>query len=237
MPDLRNRSQLEQEFAYGISLALNRHRVKLVGYGVERLAQRPESEWKRDEEEIAGALILLLQRPYLDAERGLATSFGLTRSARDANADFLNWADDYARKTAERIVATNKKKAIESAAVAANLAPKFDEPFKPTPAEVMQRRDAASLSSIVDVRRAAGIAVTEVTSGISAGEQAAAGAVMGAMAAGLIVGSGLIQPYAVSENDGKVCPVCRAKNGKRINDGEFPPFHNSCRCWVDWRIV
>lgn len=237
MPDLRNRFQLEQEFAYGISLALNRHRVKLVGYGVERLAQRPESEWQRDEEEIAGALILLLQRPYLDAQRGLESSFGLIRPPREASGEFIQWVDSYARKTAERIVSTNKKKALEAAGVVTALAPKFDEPFKSTPAEVMQRRDAASLASIVDVRRAAGIAVTEVTSGISAGEQAAAGAVMGAMAAGLIVGGGLIQPYAVSENDGRVCPVCRAKNGKRINDGEFPPFHNSCRCWVDWRII
>lgn len=234
MPDLRNRAQLEQEFAYGISLALNRHRVKLVGYGLERIEKRPESEWQRDEEEIAAALILLLQRPYLDAERGLATSFGLIRSPREANADFLSWAGDYARKTAERIVSTNKKKAIEAATVAASLAPKFDEPFKPTPAEVMQRRDAANLSSIVDVRRAAGIAVTEVTTGISAGEEAAAGAVL---AAGVLVTGAMIQPYAVSERDGKVCPVCRAKHGKRINDGEFPPFHNSCRCWVDWRII
>jgi hypothetical protein len=234
MPDLRNRAQLEQEFAYGISLALNRHRNKLLAYGVEGVAERPESAWKDDEEEIAAALILLLQRPFLESQAGLSSSFGLIRRPAEINDDFFRWAADYAKKTAGQIVTTNRKKAIDAAAVLVATGPKLGEPYRPTVDEVNKQRAAASLSSIVDVRRAAGIAVTEVTRGISAGEEAAAGAVL---AAGVLVAGAMIQPYAVSERDGKVCPVCRAKHGKRIDDGEFPPFHNSCRCWVDWRII
>lgn len=244
MPDLRNRAQLEQEFAYGISLALNRHRTKLLAYGVEGVAERPESAWKDDEEEIAAALILLLQRPFLESQAGLSSSFGLIRRPAEINEDFFRWAADYAKKTAGQIVTTNRKKAIEAAAVLVATGPKLGEPYRPTVEDVNKQRAAASLSSIVDVRRSAGIAVTEVTRGISAGERAAAAAIVeeavsgtaSTAAAALLIAGAKLRPFAMSERDGKVCPICRAKDGKEITDGEFSPFHSGCRCWVDWRV-
>jgi hypothetical protein len=245
MPDLRNRAQLEQEFAYGISLALNRHRSKLLAYGVEGVAERPERDWKEDEEEIAAALLMLLRHPWWDAQRGLASEFGVIRRPAEINEDFLRWANDYARKTAAQIVATNRTKAVAAATTLAALAPKLGEPYRPTVDEVNKQRAAASLSSIVDVRRSAGIAVTEVTRGISAGEQAAAVAIVEEAAKGtastataaLLIAGAKLRPFAMSERDGRVCPICRAKDGKEITDGEFSPFHTGCRCWVDWRII
>lgn len=234
MPDLRNRAQLERQFAYGVSLALNRQRSRLVAYGVEKLGDRPESEWRRDEEELAAALVFLLRQPWYEAQGGLASQFGVIRPQAAIGPDFERWVVEYARKTAADITATNREKALAAAAALVVLSPKLGEPYQPTREQINKTFGAASLASIVDPRRISNIAITEVTRGISAGEQAAAAAIEAtALAAGVV---GLkVRPFSITERDGLVCPVCRAKDGRPIVD-EFPPFHPSCRCWVDWRL-
>ncbi len=46
-------------------------------------------------------------------------------------------------------------------------------------------------------------------------------------------------PYWYTENDAKVCPICRPLHGKPIDQWPFalqggPPAHPRCRCWLVW---
>lgn len=46
-------------------------------------------------------------------------------------------------------------------------------------------------------------------------------------------------PYWQTANDEIVrrCPICWPKNDKPITDGNFPPAHPRCRCWVNHKVT
>lgn len=231
MPDLANRPQHEQAFAYGYSLALSRERNKLAAYGVERLPERPAVDWKRDQEEMAAALLLLLARPYYDAHYQLIGGNGLVRTSSAVSRDYEAWAGKYATETAGQIIDTTRDLALKAAENIA-AAVRRGEPFPTGPQATAKFRDALSLAGVVDVNRISRAAVTEVTGAISAGERAAAEA----------IGSELgvkLEPVWVTSMDDHVCPICRPLNGTAIGNGsrQYPPAHVRCRCYVDWRVL
>jgi hypothetical protein len=76
--------------------------------------------------------------------------------------------------------------------------------------------------------RAEMIAVTEVTRAASQGEQAIARELA---RAGIVM-----TPIWNTNQDDIVCPLCGPKNGKEIEDGQFPPRHPRCRCWVSYEL-
>lgn len=43
-------------------------------------------------------------------------------------------------------------------------------------------------------------------------------------------------PIWQTANDERVCPVCGPKHRQPITDGEYPPAHPRCRCWVTHRL-
>ena len=43
-------------------------------------------------------------------------------------------------------------------------------------------------------------------------------------------------PIWQTRNDEIVCPICGPKHNKEIKDGEYPPAHPRCRCWVTHRL-
>jgi len=46
-----------------------------------------------------------------------------------------------------------------------------------------------------------------------------------------------MKPIWQTRNDEIVCPICGPKHDKEINDGQYPPAHPRCRCWVNHEIV
>ena len=46
----------------------------------------------------------------------------------------------------------------------------------------------------------------------------------------------LMIPSWQTANDEFVCPICGPKHDKPIRDGEYPPAHPRCRCWVTYEM-
>lgn len=235
MPDLVTRGQHEQDFAYGYSLVVNRQRSRLVAYGLDRLPSRPASNWEADEEEVAAALFALLWGAYIAAHNGLTAQYGVVRPTGDVLDDYRRWALAYARETAAGIVNTTREAAMKAANQATRPGPNGE--VMPTDPQAVDRlRAALTLSGVADVNRIVRTAVTEVTRAISAGETAAAQAlVFGGGVGGVRV---MLRPYWVTAQDDAVCPYCRPRDGRscRSEAVGFPPAHVSCRCYVDWRV-
>lgn len=212
MPDLRNRSQYEQEASYAVATVLARQRMRYAAYTPERMESVPESEWKRNEEEIAAALLIVLAAPWWQGYSTLSASTGIVAQPRVAGERFRTWAEPFARRTAEQIVTTTRK--IETSAAGVLV----------TPERLEQER-----------RRAASIGVTNTTAAASAGEYAAGEEFE--METGR-----LLRAYWTTERDGKVCPICKPLDGKSATVFEVdfpsgPPAHVNCRCYLEWRVV
>lgn len=251
MPDLATRSQREAEFAAGYFLALDRHRARLASYGVDRLEDRPAPEWVADREQIAAALFLLMAPSWFDAHRGMLAGGvdgrGIIRRPGDIASDYEDWAVNYARETAKGIVDTTREIAGRSAGVLVGAAGGGRDGgpgaagapiiFPTTPQAVDALRGALTLDDVVSPNRIRRTAATEVTRAISAGESQAARAIERELRVRL-------QPVWVTELDGRVCPICRPLEGKRIRSqhgtgdvDNYPPAHVNCRCYVDWRVA
>ena len=84
--------------------------------------------------------------------------------------------------------------------------------------------------------RAEGIGVTETTAAISAGEEW----VMAAVLTLMLADSERYSRTWQTEEDGKVCRVCRPLNRKTERYWQLvaphgPPAHPHCRCWLNYR--
>jgi len=227
MPDLATRFRHEQEFGYGYFLALNRQRDKLLRYGVDRLGTRPDDAWKQDEDELAAAMLLLLYRPYAEAEGQLLGMNGTIVRPSDRSDAFRLWATDYARTTAKGIVDTTRTIAQRDA-VTINAGRSGAFPTDPT--KVRELRRALTLEDVVSKDRIDRTAITETTQAITAGEQAAA--------TQITVATGVkLKPYWVTAEDDGVCSFCRRNHDRscQLGDVGFPPQHVRCRCFADWR--
>ena len=77
--------------------------------------------------------------------------------------------------------------------------------------------------------RAEMIAITETTRAASQAEQAVAAEIERESGIKMI-------PIWNTENDERVCPICGPRDGKEITDGQFPPIHVRCRCFVTYEL-
>jgi hypothetical protein len=75
--------------------------------------------------------------------------------------------------------------------------------------------------------RAEMIAVTETTRAAVEGERALVDALQKESGIAMV-------PIWQTSNDERVCPICGPKHGKPITDGQYPPAHPRCRCWVTY---
>jgi hypothetical protein len=78
--------------------------------------------------------------------------------------------------------------------------------------------------------RAEMIAVTETTRAAVEGERALVEALQKESGIGMA-------PIWQTSNDERVCPICGPKHGKHITDGQYPPAHPRCRCWVTYEFA
>ena len=221
MPDLRHRTEIERELAYGFAVALHRQRRELAEMGLEDAAGRDAGDWQRDEKELAAAAYLLLRRPWEDSYKFLAGSLGLIVRPDVRSRDYDQWAVPYTQRLAGGLVATNREVVNRLNALRVE-------------GESLTR-EQTQLMPLVTRNRITGIAITETTTGASVGEESAASQF-------LVVNGRLLLPYWQTERDEKVCPICGPLDDKpgaewRDRFPAGPPAHPRCRCWKEWRAV
>ena len=78
--------------------------------------------------------------------------------------------------------------------------------------------------------RADMIATTETTRAAVEGERAVIDRLMNESNIRMV-------PIWQTSNDELVCPICGPRHGQPILDGEYPPAHPRCRCWVTHRFA
>ncbi len=221
MPDLRDRTEIESELAYGFSVALHRQRRDLAELGIEEAARRESDAWQRDENELAAAAYLLLRRPWEDSYRYLAGSLGLIVRPDDRGRDYDRWAVPYTRRLAGGLVTTNRQ-----------VVNRLDQMRVQGDTLTREQRELMPLTS---PSRIEGIAITETTVGASAGEESVASQY-------LVVEGRLLLPYWQTERDELVCEICGPLHNRpgtewRDRFAFGPPAHPRCRCWREWRVV
>ena len=224
MPDLLYRAEIEDYIANGFRQPLERQRRELAGMSLETAAKQPDSYWEKHKWELAAIALLLLRRPWDDGNTYLAGSIGHIAKPKERDADYLKWAAPYAKKLAGHLTDTTQT-------IVAAILGKREAGEQLTPEE-------RSLDAISSAERLERIAATETTGAAARGEFSAAKAFnQEQLRKGY---HGLLVAYWNTEDDGRVCPICRPLDGtpylvwsSRFKYG--PPAHVMCRCWLNWR--
>lgn len=217
MPDLPNRDELERKYRRLLSKLLNAyggHLLEALGDPPD-LANLPPDFWDKEAAELARALSPFGEQVYLDAARELMATAPSAVDWALVNQEAVTWARQYTFDLVRGITTTNQN--LLQAAIGAYYE------HGQTIGELEQR-----IMQAFGPVRAEMIAVTEVTRAASEGEQA--------IARGLAEQGIHMRPIWQTNNDELVCPICGPKHNKEIKDGQYPPAHPRCRCWVNHEI-
>jgi hypothetical protein len=181
----------------------------------------PASYWDHLRSDLRGPLITKLIDIYLSGANTQADEFDHTPDPSDLYANALVWASNHVDGILDKFIARSQEMAV--AAVA-----QFQK----------DNDEAAMLAALVLMlgdTRAESIAITELTSANTAGERRAAAD---------YAARHQIHVEATwhTEEDSKVCPVCRPLDGttddvwrQKMPNG--PPGHPRCRCWLTWAVI
>ena len=137
----------------------------------------------------------------------LGVEWGLVNEAA------ANWARQYTFELVKDLVDTSRR-------TLQKLIPQYFEQ------QMTQGQLREMLTPLFGPVRAEMIATTEVTRAASEGEQGIAKELS-------LQGIDMV-PIWLTNNDEIVrrCPVCWPRHNKPIEDGQYPPGHPRCRCWV-----
>jgi len=176
--------------------------------------------WQSYEDDWRAVMTPELERVFVDAAQAQAADWGGVGAAVDwtgINRGALEWSRAYGYSLVKEI-RQNTENALQALEVLQREIPGYFE----TPTA---RRDlVARLSRWFGPQRAEMIATTEVTRASVRGEMAAVEDLRRD-------GYEFVTIWQTN-NDELVCPICGPKHGKPITDGEYPPAHVNCRCWV-----
>lgn len=217
MPDIPNRTELEAEIARRFSRLSAAHRRRLLSLlgDPPNFGNVPLSFWEEVQGELRGAFVPVLSEIYLDAAERLVGEIPIGVDWGLINERAANWARQYGFDLVRGITETSRR-GTQSAIAA------FFE-------RGQTRADLeAALARIYGPVRAEAIAVTEVTRAAAEGEQAIA-LEIGGMGVQMV-------PVWQTNNDELVCPICGPRHDKEITNGEYPPAHPRCRCWVNHEL-
>lgn len=246
MADLADRAQLETEFATRLSRLSSRHRremVRLMG-APPRYDNVPESFWQKVQDEQEAELVALLLLVFISSatQHGLAADragqLGQKFSARRAG----QIAAKYVAHSRGRLRAISdewqqrQREAESRGEPTPGSTPPPGPPGEtmPEPPTTPRQKPAVTKIEIQDKAvsifgpdRDAKIAISETTTAATEGGEAAAGETFG------------VSPDDVwwTENDQKVCPVCRPLHRTKRGSKQWhigPPAHPGCRCWIEY---
>jgi hypothetical protein len=220
MSDIPNREELEERLARAVGGQFRgqlRELLDLMGDPPD-LASVPLDFWDNGGKEMRGVVIPVLADIYqgqaliLVREIQMGIEWGLI------NQRSIDWAGTYAFDLVSGLT-DRTRRVVQDA---------FD----------IYYRDALSKKELIDLLtpafgpvRAEMIAITEVTRAAVEGERALVDEIERANP------NIRMTPIWQTANDERVCPVCGERHDKPIEDGEFPPAHPRCRCWVNHEMV
>jgi len=216
--DVLNREELERKLARVVGRDLRKELDKLLGYlgDPPRLANVPNEYWQNGWREIQGDVEPLMMDIFLMQAEGLMAEIAIGVNWDMVNVTASNWARQHTEQILKELFDTRYDHLNE-------IIPRFYEEGWNLG---RLREDLERYYSPV---RADMIAVTETTRAAVEGERA--------IVERLQKESGIAMvPVWQTANDERVCPICGPKHDKPITDGQYPPAHPRCRCWVVYEL-
>ena len=220
MSDIPNRDELEAQLARLVGRQFRGQLSQLLDLMGDppALINVPSSFWDNGGKELRKAIIPILAGIYegqaliLVREIQIGIEWGLI------NQRSIDWAGKYAF---DLVSGLNERtlRVLQDA---------FD----------IYYRDGLSKKELIDLLtpafgpvRAEMIAITETTRAAVEGERALVEEIEKANP------NLRMTPIWQTANDDRVCAICGPRHNQEITDGEYPPIHPRCRCWVNHEMV
>jgi hypothetical protein len=180
------------------------------------MANIPPDLWDELGEELAEVVIPFSERVYLESAERLLETVPIGVGWSLVNESASNWALQYGSELVRGINGTTRQATNQA------ISNFFTQGW--TMGDLRGR-----LGRIYSPVRAEMIAVTEVTRAAVEGERATVRE---------IEKEGIrMKPIFNTSNDDLVCPICSPRNQKEITDGQYPPLHPRCRCWLNHEFI
>ena len=220
MSDVLYRDSKEAALAKVLAREFNRAKLELLGLipGLEPWMFDVAPEFWADHQSalISGTSPLLATNYIAQAETFMAEFDFLGVDWALVNTAAVEWAKAYGYDLVTGLGATSR------ASLQKLIPSYFEQGWN-------QGQLRTSLTPTFGPLRAEMIARTEVTRAASEGEQGIAR---------LLAEQGItMKPIWNTRNDEIVCTICGPRNNHEIANGEYPPAHPRCRCWVTHELI
>lgn len=216
--DVINREELERKLARIVGRDLRRELEKLLELlgDPPRLANVPHEYWQNGWREIQRDVEPVLTDIFLQQAEGFIAEIAIGVDWDMVNVTASTWARQHTEQILKDLFGTRYDHLNE-------IIPRFYEEGW----NLGQLR--TDLERYYSPVRAEMIAVTETTRAAVEGERAVVEQLQKESGIRMI-------PIWQTANDDRVCPICGPKHGEEITDGQYPPAHPRCRCWVVYEL-
>jgi hypothetical protein len=217
--DIINRDDLERRLAriVGRDLRSELNRLMDLLGDPPRLTNVPYTYWQNGWHDIQKDVEPVLLDIFLMQAEGLMAEIGIGANWDLVNTTASQWSRRYTESMLQDLFNTRYDHLNE-------IIPRFYEEGW----NLGQLR--TDLERYYSPVRAEMIAVTETTRAAVEGERALVEALQKESGIAMV-------PIWQTSNDERVCPICGPKHGKPITDGQYPPAHPRCRCWVTYEFA
>ena len=217
--DVNDRDKKERDIARRLARVFGDHHeeiMELLG-DPPSLMNVPEDYWQRYNVDIRTALSVPMNEIFFEQFTAQLEEFGLSFDDSTGSDEALNFIEKYTFELVKGIENTTREAIRKEVQY-------FIQNGDMTIQDLAER-----LYRYYSPVRAQMIAITETTRAAAQGE--------------LETIAKLHEQYGLefeavwqTANDERVCIICGPKHGKVITDGEYPPAHPNCRCWVNHRL-
>lgn len=217
--DVINRPALERKLARLLGRGLRDELDELMDYlgDPPRLANVPNEYWQEGWRDIQQVVEPVLMDTFLGQAQAFMDDIGIGVDWDMINQAAASWARTHLEDTLRQMYGRRYDHLNE-------VIPRF---YEEGWSLGRLREDLERWYSPV---RADMIATTETTRAAVEGERAVIDRLLSESGIRMI-------PIWQTSNDEIVCPICGPKHGKPITDGEYPPQHPRCRCFVTHRFA
>lgn len=216
MTEFVNRTEIERKLARVLSRDLRGELDKLMGYlgDPPDLSRVPAEYWNNGWRGIQKDVEPILVATFIQQAEAAMNVVGVGVDWALVNTHAVSWARDHSAEVLKQLfnrtyegVNTLVPEAYQQGWTMRELEIALERYHSPVRAEL--------------------IAITETTRAAVEGERA--------FVAQLEKEGGFqMVPIWVTDEDDRVCPICKPRDRKPITNGMFPPAHPRCRCYVDY---
>ena len=216
MTEFLNRTEIESRLARVLSKDLHgelSHLLDMLGDPPD-LSKVPAEYWNNGWRGIQKDVEPILLDVFMTQAQAQMNTIGVGVDWALVNTHAVNWARDHSAALLRQLfdrtyegVSTLVPEAFRQGWTMRELTTALERYYSPVRAEM--------------------IAITETTRAAVEGERA--------FVAQLEKDGGFqMVPVWVTDEDDRVCPICKPRDRKPITNGMFPPAHPNCRCYVDY---